>query len=244
MQQQRLSEETSLRDDAIVRTYGKCEMKKRYAKSDKWRRKMSKITKRLWKDPEFRAVHIAKRWTPKNKREHGKKVKKLWKKVYSKVLYTPKARKRRLKKWKETFRRKDVRQNHRLATAAAMKEVLRRKKTKSNPERQVERLLSELGLKYLYVGNWQFSVNGFCPDFKHKRFRWLIEVYGSYYHKGRKGDVKRIANFLRYGYKILVIWDFELKDAKKLIRKIHKFHRTRNRKIKAEMTLARKIVAR
>jgi len=99
---------------------------------------------------------------------------------------------------------------------------------KTLPEIQTELILKNLKLNFRYVGDGKEWVGGFNPDFINKRNKLIIEVFGNYWHnrtEAKKKDKGRVAAYLRNGYKLLIIWDYELKNIKKVIKKIIKLTR-------------------
>lgn len=84
-------------------------------------------------------------------------------------------------------------------------------------------IVSELKIPFEYVGDGSLIIGGLCPDFVNKTAKKeLIEVFGSYWHEPREEKI-RGAIFRKYGYRTLVVWDYEFNNKKKLLRKITKF---------------------
>jgi len=89
-----------------------------------------------------------------------------------------------------------------------------------------ENLLAALINKfnYRYVGNGQFFIKGFNPDFVNLKEKKIIEMFGDYWHKDTQiRDKNRIKEFKKLGYKTLIIWEHELKNLDKVVNKIAKF---------------------
>lgn len=87
-------------------------------------------------------------------------------------------------------------------------------------------ILRSLKTKYLYVGNGRTIIEGFNPDFINEKEKKIIELYGNYWHTlpgYKERDVRRLKTYKKYGYKVLVIWEKELKNLQKLKQKILKF---------------------
>jgi len=104
----------------------------------------------------------------------------------------------------------------------------------NKPERLIANLLNLLFPKqYKFVGNGLVIIKGFNPDFINKKQKKIIEFFGCYWHKyddcgfGTKNiqpkDVGRLDSYYKSGYKTLIIWEHELKDIDKLIKKLLKF---------------------
>lgn len=94
-------------------------------------------------------------------------------------------------------------------------------------------LVNELNLNYIYVGDYRFWVGRKNPDFINKETKKIIEVFGEYWHSKKFRKVEktnqeheqdRIKYFEKYGYKSLIIWDYELKNLTNLIKKILEFN--------------------
>lgn len=96
-------------------------------------------------------------------------------------------------------------------------------------EKVLTKLLQQiLPNEYEYVGDGKVIINSFNPDFVNCRDqKKIIELYGDYWHN-RKGsgekDRRKLVTYQKYGYKILIIWEHELKSLDKLRRKILNFN--------------------
>lgn len=92
----------------------------------------------------------------------------------------------------------------------------KRKPTK--PEIHFECFCNRSSIPLTYVGNGQFSIGGFNPDFIESSGRKVaVEIFGDYWHT-REGmapymreDVRQ-AIFKKLGWDLIVIWEHELKD--------------------------------
>jgi len=96
-------------------------------------------------------------------------------------------------------------------------------------EAQVEELLNKLFKnEYKYVGNRQFFVGRFNPDFININGKTkIIEFYGDYWHTlpgYAERDKQREITYIDNGYQLLVIWEHELTNLNKLQLKIIDFH--------------------
>lgn len=89
-------------------------------------------------------------------------------------------------------------------------------------------LQTEFSNQFKYVGDGYTWIAGKCPDFIDFENKLIIELFGSYWHKTDE-VVKRILHFAKYGYKTLVVWDYELKDLVLLKDKILKFIKNGNK---------------
>jgi G:T-mismatch repair DNA endonuclease (very short patch repair protein) len=107
----------------------------------------------------------------------------------------------------------------------------------TQPEKVMMHIIKENNLPFNYVGTGNIWFKGygtmFNPDFLSKNPKHIIEVFGDYWHnlpERKKLDEKRIETYKKYGYKTLVIWEYELvknkkplKDFSHVIDKINKF---------------------
>jgi G:T-mismatch repair DNA endonuclease (very short patch repair protein) len=98
----------------------------------------------------------------------------------------------------------------------------------NKPEQVMIDLIKENNLPFNYVGNGKIWFKGetqhFNPDFLSKNPKHIIEVFGKYWHKNtQKDDKERLATYSKYGYKTLIIWDYELKNPNLVIDKIRGF---------------------
>jgi len=89
-------------------------------------------------------------------------------------------------------------------------------------------LLVTFGQDWRYVGNGEVWLGGRNPDFINTNGKKkIIELFSLYWHKERartKDDTKdRIEHYKQYGFGCLVVWQSELKDEEKLIKKIREF---------------------
>lgn len=91
-------------------------------------------------------------------------------------------------------------------------------------EIKLDNILQKRFIKeWKYVGNGEMWVGGKCPDFVNiNGKKMLIELYGDYWHKGEDGK-DRINHFNNYGFKTLIIWEYELKNEENIFLKIDKF---------------------
>jgi len=138
-----------------------------------------------------------------------------------------KNRQSNLKKWNDPnsiFNSKEYRKKWR--------ESVSRKPNKL--EILINNLLKDLKLNYTYVGDYNFWIGRKNPDFVNEESKKIIEFFGEYWHSEKFRKIKknnleheqdRIKYFNEYGYKTLVIWDYELKNMNNLIEKIMVFEK-------------------
>ena len=101
-------------------------------------------------------------------------------------------------------------------------EALRRKPT--SIEVQLQALLDKhFPGEWKYVGDGYTWIAGKNPDFLNVNCqKTLIEIFGSYWHKPEDEQI-RIDHFSKYGFRTLVIWDYELDDLEKVVQHIQEF---------------------
>jgi len=85
-----------------------------------------------------------------------------------------------------------------------------------------EALLNEYALN---VDGSLIILGGKIPDFVNiNGAKKLIELYGDYFHRGQNPQ-DRIDYFAQYGFSTLVIWESELDDQEKLLKRVKQFKR-------------------
>lgn len=83
--------------------------------------------------------------------------------------------------------------------------------------------------EWKYVGDGNTIINGLCPDFINVNGKKkIIELFGKHWHKGEglsyhRTEEGRRSTFKKIGFDMLVIWDYELKNERKVIEKIRCF---------------------
>jgi len=94
----------------------------------------------------------------------------------------------------------------------------------NKPETFIMNLLNDLyPNEWKYTGDFSFIIGGKNPDFVNiNGQKKCIEHFGDYWHKDDDPQ-DRINLFKQYGWDCLVIWESELKNFKKLRRKIFDF---------------------
>ena len=86
--------------------------------------------------------------------------------------------------------------------------------------------------EYKFVGDGKIWIGYKNPDFINVNGqKKIIELFGDYWHSvGRTGRTKqqeenqRINHFAKYGFKVLIVWERELKNIPKLKKKLIRFH--------------------
>jgi len=100
-----------------------------------------------------------------------------------------------------------------------------RMKRPTKPEQQLIDWIDKYKLPYKYVGDGQFILGGKCPDFLNvDGKKQVIELFGTYWHP--MFDVaERTEHFRQYGFSTLIIWEDELNNPGKLVKKVKAFAR-------------------
>jgi len=83
--------------------------------------------------------------------------------------------------------------------------------------------------EYKFVGDGNVTIDGLIPDFINSNGqKKIIELFGTYWHREgvdyRRTEKGRREVFMKYGYKLLVIWEDELKNKESVIKKIRAFN--------------------
>ncbi len=187
--------------------------------------------------------YTSEEWSAHQKETHStKQFKKRQSASVKEAWKDPKTRKRMLKsnlgsnesrsknmtkQWQDPVLRKK-----RLAGIRTARRSMRNGQNKT--EARVETILKELGYSYIYTGSSRgttYSVGPFYPDFVHTSQKRIIEVFSIFWHNTPEAierDARRMECFKRYDYKVLIVWDHEIKDAdrlKRLKERIIKFHK-------------------
>ena len=94
------------------------------------------------------------------------------------------------------------------------------KKSMAIKPNSIEKIISELVNEYgyKYVGDYSIWVDGKNPDFIKEKDKKIIEVFGDYWHK-KDDEYIRYVHFKKNGYKLLVIWEHEIYENLKNVKK-------------------------
>jgi len=147
----------------------------------------------------------------------------------SKIKYFSKPENR--KKYSTALSKPEVRRKLSESTTKLWKDPKYSKKVQmglnlspNKPETIILNLLNELfPNEWKYTGDFSFMINGKNPDFTNiNGQKKLIEMFGDYWHKGEDPEDRKNI-FREFGYKTLVIWEYELKNIDIVKSKILKF---------------------
>lgn len=87
----------------------------------------------------------------------------------------------------------------------------------TEPERKLLEIIERHSLPFKYTGNGSFIIEGLNPDFIEVNGKKIaVDVFGDYWHtlkadKETYNEQGRKAIFAKYGWKLIVIWESELK---------------------------------
>jgi very-short-patch-repair endonuclease len=190
------------------------------ARDKKRRAKLVAVSKRLWADPLYRAKQ-------KEAMSHRKPMSAASRKKISKAIkgkkYPPRSAQHRLNLSKAL--RKPT-------TLARLRASAVKTRTSYDSPNKAELQLDAI-LTANFPGLFKLNVNGRSvagkiPDFIAKQKKLIVELFGDYWHgEGVTGrttiaeEAYRRAHFK--GYDVLIVWEHELVDEKRLINKIAKW---------------------
>lgn len=122
--------------------------------------------------------------------------------------------------WPEWVRKKlsEVHKGKRLSSEH-LRNILRANAVKPNKsELRLLGILRSIDPNWRYVGDGSLIIDGKCPDFWDGGNR-LVELFGEFWHRDDDPQ-ERIGFFASRGYDCVVVWDFELGDVERVIRKV------------------------
>lgn len=82
-------------------------------------------------------------------------------------------------------------------------------------ESRVISIIKENNIDLRYVGNGEFFIGRFNPDFINIEKKKVVEVFGSYWHnldKAIEKDKHRLETYQKEGYDLLVLWENKIKN--------------------------------
>lgn len=209
--------------------------------SEETKKKLSRIMKKLWKDPKFR-----------QKESESHKGHPSWCKGLTKET-DPRIRKR-----SESLKGRKFTEEHRKHLSEACKgripwnkgqkrpwlsrlnrnpEFIQKRikglmKRPTEPERKLIEIIQKHSLPFTYSGDGTIVIGSFTPDFIHNYEKKVIEVFGRLWHDPERAWVKvpsyqqvngRKAIYRKMGYDCLIIWDDEVIDEELVLQKITGF---------------------
>jgi G:T-mismatch repair DNA endonuclease (very short patch repair protein) len=93
-----------------------------------------------------------------------------------------------------------------------------RKQRTIGPNTLERKLWKILGPTFEYVGDGSFKIGNLKPDFVDKTRKIVVEAYGNYWHRNEplSKTVRRVTRFEREGWRVVIIWEHEIHDQRKL----------------------------
>lgn len=79
---------------------------------------------------------------------------------------------------------------------------------------------------FKYVGNGTKWVGPYNPDFINEKHKLIIETFGDYWHNlpsAKIRDQRRLKTYINKGYRVLIVWERELKSRTTLVKKVKSF---------------------
>jgi len=156
-----------------------------------WKINIGKASKKLWMDEDYRKkmLVILNKIRPSSKD----------------FLFVEGCRKRAKRQWSnETSRTKLIKSLHLKPNKIETKAI---------------KIIKNNGIDLYYVGDGKLwirkNLDVFNPDFINKKKKIIVEIFGDYWHnlpKAKERDKKRIKVYNEKGYKLLIIWEHELKN--------------------------------
>ena len=179
--------------------------------SEEHKKSVSEGIKRKWKDPEYR-----RKGTQPKSLEMKEKIRRGVNRYYKK---NPNAKVNLSEKQKQLW--KDEEYKEKQLQLIGEGKIIHPNK----PETIILNLLNKLFPKeYKFTGDYSLIINGKNPDFVNcNGQKKIIELAGDYWHE-KSYNKDRAKVFKPFGYKTLVIWEHELKNINKVIKKIERFH--------------------
>ena len=215
----------------IMKAWNKGLTKETEKKLVKQGRRHSKTMKRLFKEGKLISPIKGKKISEEQIKKRLETIKKRYGKLiaWNKGL-TKENDLRVLKNTSRGSKKTQFKKGHKPSTKAIInsKKALGLKPNK--PEKLMMRLIQENNLPFNYTGNGAIWFRGenhiFNPDFLSKNPKYIIEVFGDYWHnlaKAKTKDKERLETYAKYGYKTLVIWEHELRNPFQVVNKLKEF---------------------
>ena len=96
----------------------------------------------------------------------------------------------------------------------------------NNIESYLIKLFNKYRMSFKYIGDKQYLLEGFNPDFIDIKNKQIIEFNGTYWHNlknRKKSDKRKLKVYKKLGYSYLILTEKDLINENKLINKIIKF---------------------
>ena len=169
-----------------------------------FRKQASERMLEKWKDPGYKAYHSAR-------------LQKLW--------ADENYRRKQIASRKATWQRKEYRKKQLEAIARGLGQQ------PNSAERRLQATLDcHFPGSWKYTGDGSFIIEGYRPDFTNiNGKKEIIELFGDYWHSAKKikkwseSELGKIMAYNSFGYRCLVIWEYELKNPDTLKGKLLEF---------------------
>jgi len=179
-----------------------------------------KTLTKMWADPKWRK-RFEEEIHPKMIKGWKNSLK--WRTVMTSKEYAKKQGKKTAENWQDSkFREKTIK--------AA---VASRHQFPNKFELEIESIIQDNDLPFEYTGSGEMIIAGLNPDFVCVEKGLILACYGCYWHgcpehhpekkKQYEHALKRVERFEFHGYKVLVVWEHELKHKTKLVKKLRVF---------------------
>jgi len=189
--------------------------------SDEYRKNQSNKRKELWETPEYREKVVSAKNTDQSREKMSQSATLFWQNPEYREMLEAIARdpvRRQIKKEKSLEYWSDPEnieaQRIRSSNFWKDKDYIEKVKNSFNMrptsyEEKIIELIKTYYLPFIYVGDGEFWIDGFNPDFVYREKNMLIEVGDSHWHP-RERDVERTARFSSAGYKTLFLYEKDL----------------------------------
>ncbi len=183
------------------------------------RKKIGKHSSKMWRDPEYQEKQHQSRvraWKdPARMAAHQHDLKKRYK--------DPEYRERLAQTMRDKWKNDPDYNKRQLAVVRKTRKKLADRSIMTGLEKHCAKMLSKFGYDYCFNGSRPL-IRSYKPDFVHSRFKRVIEVNGPQHHDMIQQDRHRIAQMRKDGWKVLVLWYYELSDEARTKKKLRRFH--------------------
>lgn len=101
----------------------------------------------------------------------------------------------------------------------------------NKPETLFMEICKKHNLSFNFVGDGELLIGRVNPDFQHASdSKLLVEIFSEYWHNPEKRKLRwhqtyegRIQYLAEHGYRVLIFWDYELKNEEDIVKKVKMF---------------------
>lgn len=193
------------------------ETKKRRSENSEWHINFSKAAKQRWQTPEYRSFMLKYLQSEERKMELSR--------LFKGRSYSDETR----QKMSQGRKRYITEHPNYLIELQKMARKSRIYTRPTKAESQLINTIEKARLPFRYVGNGEVWLGNRNPDFINTNGKkQVIELFGTYWHA--IFDVaQRTEHYKQYGFDCLVIWEDELNNPDKILKKIRRFVRILSR---------------